>query len=55
MRRIIVETTLVSGPAQVFGGSDAAAFAAGAQPDKIYVHATVGRTFSIGKLELHPQ
>ena len=42
MRRVIVETMLAPGPAQVSAGSDPAAFAVGAQhPDKIYVHATL--------------
>jgi hypothetical protein len=49
VRRIIVETTLAPGPAQVFGGSDPAAFAAGAQPDKIYVHATVIAVIDSGR------
>ena len=41
VRGVIVETTLAPGPAQASGGSDPAAFAVGAQPDKIYVHATL--------------
>jgi hypothetical protein len=41
VRRVIVETTLAPGPAQVSAGSDPAAFAVGAQPDKIYVHAAL--------------
>ena len=41
MRRVIVEATLAPGPAQVFGGGDPRASAAGAQPEKIYVHATL--------------
>jgi hypothetical protein len=41
VQRVIVETTLAPGPAQVTAGSDPAAFAPGAQPDKIYVHAAL--------------
>jgi len=41
VRCVVVEATLAPGPAQVFGGSDPAAFAVGAQREKIYVHATL--------------
>jgi hypothetical protein len=47
--RVIVETTLATGPAQVLVGSDPAAFAVGAQPDKIYVHATLVAVIDSGQ------
>ena len=49
MRRVIVETTLAPGPAQVSAGSDPATFAVGAQPDKIYVHATLVAVIATGQ------
>jgi hypothetical protein len=49
VRRVIVETTLAPGPAQVSAGSDRAAFAVGAQPDEIYVHATLVAVVDAGQ------
>jgi hypothetical protein len=49
VRRVIVETTLAPGPAQVSAESDPAAFAVGAQPDKIYVQATLVAVIDSGQ------
>jgi hypothetical protein len=49
VERVVVEATVAPGPAHVSPGSDAAAFAVGAQPDKIYVHATLVAVFDSGQ------
>ena len=49
VRRVIVETKLAPGPAQASAGSDPAAFAVGAQPDKVYIHATLVAVIESGQ------